>query len=261
MPDRFEAGTVSAVLATHSVDYEELYKRVRGAACAAIAANTAGDPCRRDLGEILLSMLETHESMRSVYSMAARAEEKEQRRTGRWMDTLLLARPQYDALFIAILLAHDYGTWRREYEKACWATWAIQACYQFRRYKRTIEGRELMRDNLRRLREYGDKLGISAAVRYATTAEVLSRDLTKSHRFGATGKDRIDPLPTPGKIIADGVLAGGKYAKLATLLWQQWKFLSDPAHIGMSILMFKGALREDANLEGTERLIELCFAK
>lgn len=254
VPDRFDSGSASDVLATHSVDYEELYKRVQGAASAVIVANSAGDPCQRDLGEILLAMLETHESMRSVYLMAARVEKKEQRKTGRWMDTLLLARPQYDALFIALLLAHDYAKWRHEYEKACWAGWAIQACYLFRRYRRTSEGRELMRDNLRRLKEYGDKLGVSPAERYATTAEVLGRDLTNAPRFGATGKNRIEPLPTPGKIIAEKLLTGGSYERLASLLWQQWRPRCDPVHIGMSLLVQKGSLRADDGLsEGLRR--------
>ena len=40
----------------------------------------------------------------------------------------------------------------------------------------------------------------------------------------------------------DCYLAGGEYERLGQLLWQQWKFLCDPSHIGIWILAFRGYL-------------------
>lgn len=254
MPDRFDSGTATDVLATHTVDYNALYERVRAAASAVIGANSADDPCQRDLGEILLSMLETHESMRSVYSMAARIEEKELRKTGCWMDTLLMARPQYDALFIAMLLAHDYKRWGRDYRKAGWGAEAQRTFYQNRRFRKTAEGRRLHSENIRKLKEWARREGVSVKEWVATVSPIRGMNL----RRGATAKDDISRLPTPGEAMRSDaktkpLLCGGKYETLAVLLWQHWKFLCDPAHIGMSILMFKGALRDRAVLGGAQR--------
>ena len=66
-----------------------------------------------------------------------------------------------------------------------------------------------------------------------------------SLRFGATAQDRIKPLPTPGQVVAQNLLASGPYADLAPLLWQHWKFLCDPAHAGLSVTTLRHALREE----------------
>jgi hypothetical protein len=251
--DRFDSGTAQAPLATHIVDFSDMVDRVRIAMNSAIAAVSPGDHEGRDLSDILKSMWETHGSMVSIYKAAERQEIQEGKRTGRWMDALLLARPQYDALFVALLLAYDYVKWNPAYRKAGWAAEARQCLYVHRRYKKAPAGRPLHAENLQKLKKLAGKLKVTPKEWAATTGEV--RGNGDPCRCGATNADIIKRFPTPGEIVNRNcnMLAGGPYEHLAQLLWQQWKFLCDPAHIGMSLLAFKSVLRGDGEIGDADR--------
>ncbi len=71
-PTRLDPGAAAQDLDTSEVSYDELAGRVWTAMNATIDARAYGDPLERDIEQVLRAMRETHESMRSVYSMAAR---------------------------------------------------------------------------------------------------------------------------------------------------------------------------------------------
>lgn len=250
---RFDPGVANRDMATCEVPYDELAASVWAAVNACVGARTHGDLQDRVLEQILRAMRETHDSMRSVYSMAARVEDKEERTTGRWMDTVLLARPQYDAVFVGLLLAHDYQAWEPRFRKAGWAANAIRSFYSVRRFAKSTAWQKIKPTIVRHLKEHAREVGITTREWVATTAEVRGCAL----RFGACANDAVKPLPTPGQVIAQGLLKGGPFERLGDLLWQQWKMLCDPAHIGIGVLITKAALRENAQLDRPrERFIE-----
>lgn len=236
---RFDPGEAPRELATEEVAYDDLANQVWSAANAAIAARTQGDLAERDIEQILRAMRETHESMCSVYSMANRVEEKTGYTTGRWLDAVLLARAQYDAAFVALLLAHDYEEWGPKYHKAGWAANAVRSFYNLRRFQKTSAWQEDRTRIIRHLKEHARQVGVGLAEWIATTAEVRGKPM----RFGATPRDAVGALPTPGQVLRDNVLQGGPHARLAELLWQHWKLLCDPTHIGIGILINKAVLR------------------
>jgi len=160
--DRFNPGKASTAPATCVVDTGVLTDRVRCAMNAAIAANTKEDRMAHDVGDILKAMWDTHASIISVYVAAERVEKETDRYTGRWMDTLLLARPPYEALFIALLLAHDYQKWNLAYHRAGWAAEARQSFHTYRRYGRTQPMRELHVRNIKKLKTWARGVGSAA---------------------------------------------------------------------------------------------------
>ena len=246
--DRYEAGRSSTEPAMRDLDYERIWERVSTAANAVCAECSKHESRARDISDIAQSMVETHQSMRSVYSSAGRIEENGEK-TGRFADTLLLARPQFDALFVGLLLAIDYKHWGPIYRKASWATEAKRAFYVYRRHRSLPTSRNLHSSNLKKLKTWARGLNLTTQQWVATLAEVRGKEL----RCGATSKDAIETFPTPGQVMSQDTFVGGPYERVAQLIWQQWKFLCDPAHIGMSILVIKGALRHETTLEGTRR--------
>ncbi len=254
--NRFDPGEASQELATGEVAYDDLENRVWRAMNAAIAARTHGDLAERDIEQILRAMRETHESMRSVYSMANRVEKKTKQPTGRWLDAVLLARPQYDAAFVALLLAHDYQEWGPKYHKAGWAANAVRSFYNLRRFQKTPAWQKEKTRIIRHLKEHARQLGIGVREWIATTAEVRGKPM----RYRAASRDTVCSLPTPGQIVQRSILQSGPHARLSQLLWQQWKILCDPAHIGIGILINKAVIRgepSDGELDRTrERFIE-----
>jgi hypothetical protein len=161
---------------------------------------------------------------------------------------LLLGRAQYDAVFVGLLLVHDEPTWGVRY-KAGWGASAIRHFFLARRYRKTPAAEELRYKNVRKLKAGAKYQGVTAREWTATTAEVRGLSF---HR-GATQADATKPLPTPGEVVAKGLLAPGKYEHLARLLWQQWKFLCDPAHIGIETIWARHLLRGEGDLPPEER--------
>ncbi len=237
--NRFDPGEASQELATGEVAYDDLATTVWRAMNAAITARTQGDLAERDIEQILRAMRETHESMRSVYSTANQVEEKTKLPTGRWLDAVLLVRPQYDAAFVALLLAHDYGEWGPKYRKAGWVANAVRSFYNLRRFQKTPAWQKEKTRIIRHLQEHARQLGVGVREWIASTAEVRGKPM----RFGAVSSDVVRSLPTPGQIVQRNILQNSSHERLSELLWQQWKILCDPAHIGIGILINKAVLR------------------
>ena len=206
------------------------------AAIAASDPNGIADPI---LCQLLHAMKETHSSMRAVFT-AAGCMEKKEGQSRRWVDMLLLARAQYGALFNGLLVAHDENSWGPRYRKAGWASMACRHFYSLRPFGNTPAGDSTRRTNLKRLKAMARREGVTVREWIATTAEVRGVAL----RFGATTKDRIEALPTPGAIVNCSDFKSGLYAKLGRLLWQHWKFLCDPAHVEIATLWLRVLIRD-----------------
>ncbi len=176
--------------------------------------------------------------MRAIFTAAEKIE-KMDRPTGRWVDMLLLARPQYDAAFVGLLVAQDEKTWVLKYGKAGWASMALRHFFMFRRFENTPSGRQLTQMNIDRLTKMAEWIGVTQTECDATIADVLG----KSPPQGVSRSDRIKPLPTPGDVLKQGLLKGGDYEELGRLLYQQWKFLCDPAHVGIGSLWLRETIR------------------
>lgn len=190
-----------------------------------------------NIAQILRSMRETHDSMRAVATGAENLERKTGETTGRWADALTLARAQFDAVFVGLLIAHDHGIWGPRYYKSGWAADASRYFYAMRWYKRTPEGKLLFNKNVHALKVRAKAVQVSAKEWIATLADIRGSSL----RFGAIKGDRIDPFPTPGA--SRKHLRGGNFDALAELLYKNWKFLCDPAHAGLATVSLRNALR------------------
>lgn len=198
-----------------------------------------GDIADQDIGQLLISMQETHGSIRAIITHAQRFEEKTKAATGRWADALVLARAQMDAVFIGLLLVHDPEKYAEWYHKSGWATDAQMVFYYMRRFKKVSSGRAVFNKNVRALKFRARLCGVSVNEWIATLSEVRGKPL----RFGASAGDAIRPFPTPGK--ARELIEFGTFGELAGVLWQEWKFLCDPAHAGLGILALRYGLRSE----------------
>lgn len=236
-PRRFDAGKAKRDLQVAELDHDAVAQPIWTAIEACAAAVNPASPGDKILVALMQAMRETHGSMRAVLTAADKIERKDGP-TGRWVDMLLLARPQYDAAFIALLVAHDENTWVPRYGKAGWAAFfALRHSFMFRRFENTPAGKRLKETNIRRLTAAAQRVGVTQRECDSTIAEVLGQPAPA----GCTDADRIRPLPTPGKALRD--LAGGDYAELGRLLYQQWKFLCDPAHVGIATIWLRGIIR------------------
>lgn len=235
---RFDAGKAKRDLDVAEHDHEAIARPIWTAIERCSAAISPSSPGDKILVPLMRAMRETHGSMRAVFTAAERID-KSDRPTGRWVDMLLLARPQYDAAFIALLVAHDENTWVPRYGKAGWAAHALRHFFMFRRFANTPAGKKLKETNIDRLTKSAQWVGVTQREYDATIAEVLGQPPPP----GSTEADRIKPLPTPGEALHE--LAGGHYEELGRLLYQQWKFLCDPAHVGIASIWLRGIIRGD----------------
>jgi hypothetical protein len=238
-PHRFDAGAARRDLVVTEIDHDAVARPIWAAIEACSGAINPMSPGDKILVALMQAMRETHNSMRAIYTAAGLMEKKEGQ-SGRWVDMLLLARAQYDAAFNGLLVAHDEAQWAPRYRKAGWAAMARQHFYGLRRFKNTSAGASLKPVNLRRLKAMARCEGVTVREWVATAAEVRGTSL----RCSATTADRIDPLPTPGEIVAKKYLADGSYEALGRLLWQHWKFLCDPAHVGIATLWLRVLIRD-----------------
>lgn len=236
-----DPGVAQQDMITDEIDHEIVAGAVWIAMERAIAAATERDYAAVNIPHLLRSMKETHGSMRAVFTAAECIEKNKKEPSGRWADMLILGRAQFDAVFVGLLLAQDNQGWGPKYYKACWATEAQRHVYALRRFRNTPTGRSLRNGNIRKLKLRARACQVTARQWIATLAEIRATPL----RFGATQRDLIKPLPTPGQIVQRNLLAGGAYADLASVLWQQWKFLCDAPHAGLSSIVLRHALRTE----------------
>ena len=233
---RFDAGKAKQNLDVAEIDHDAVARPIWTTIESCSATISPSSPGDKILVLLMQAMRETHRSMRAVLTAAKRIEKKGQP-TGRWVDVLLLARPQYDAAFIALLVAHDENTWVPRYGKAGWAAHALRHFFMFRRFENTPSGKKLKETNIERLKKGAQWAGVTQRECDATIAEILGQPPPS----GITDADRIKPLPTPGEALQR--LRGGHYEELARLLYQQWKFLCDPAHVGIASIWLRGIIR------------------
>lgn len=237
---KFDPGVSSTALNTIEVAYGEITEPIKIAINRALCARRNDDALEYELAEIIKAMRETHQSICALCLAAEKWENDKSEKTGRWMDAVLLARPQYDATFVALLLALDYAEWGIAFKKAGWAANAIRWYYSRRRFRCESTIQELHMENIRRLKQHAKTLGVSPREWCATTTQVRKQRL----HCKATQRDAIKPLPTPGVIIEKRILENSSFERLGELLWQQWKLLCDPAHIGIGLLITKAYLRD-----------------
>ena len=121
---------------------------------------------------------------------------------------MLLARPQYDAAFVGLLVAQDENTWVPKYGKAGWAAEAIHQYFLLRYYKDTPRGRKLKNVNVKRRKQTAKWVGVTPREYDATIAEVVGEQPPP----GCTSADRIEALPTPGGALP--YLKGGPFEEL-----------------------------------------------
>lgn len=240
-PQPIDPGPAQQDMITDEVDHAVVADAVWTAMERAIAASTERDYAAVNIPHLLRSMKETHGSMRAVFTASEQIETNKKEPTGRWADMLILSRAQFDAVFVGLLLAHNNQEWGPKYYKACWATEAQRHVYALRRFRNTPTGRNLRNRNIYKLKLRARACQVTTKEWIATLAEIRGTPL----RFGATLQDRIKPLPTPGQIVQRNLLVGGAYADLASVLWQQWKFLCDAPHAGLSSIVLRHALRSE----------------
>ncbi len=235
-PRRFDAGQAKREPEVAEFDHDAVARPIWTAVEACAAAIGPKSPGDKILVPLMQAMRETHGSMRAVYTAAEKIEQKGAA-TGRWVDMLLLARPQYDAAFVGLLVAQDENKWVRKYGKAGWAAEAIHQYFLFRYLKETPIGGKLENVNIKRLKQTAKWVGVTLQEYDATIAEVLGKKPPR----GCTATHRIESLPTPGKALPH--LKGGPFEELGRLLYQQWKFLCDPAHVGIQSIWLRGMIR------------------
>ena len=235
-PRRFDAGKAKREPEDAELDHDSIARPIWTAIEACSAAIDQSSPGDKMLVPLMRAMRDTHGSMRAVFTEAGKLEELD-RPNGRWADMLLLARPQYDAAFVGLLVAQDENTWVPKYGKAGWAAHALRHFFTFRRLENTSAGKKLKQTNIARLTKSAQWAGVTQRECDATIAEVLGH----SPPSGTVDADRIKPLPTPGE--ASQYLKGGPYEELGRLLYQQWKFLCDPAHVGIASIWLRGVIR------------------
>lgn len=233
-----DPGIARQDMITDEVDHDALANQIWTAMERAIAAAANYNYAEVNIPQLLRSMRETHGSMRAVYTAATRVEDAKKEPTGRWADMLILSRAQLDAVFIGLLLAHDPQKWGPKYYKSGWATDAQMHFYAMRRFVGLKSEQEIRNRNVFCLKMRARFCQVTAKEWIATLSAVRGKPM----RFGATNDDRIKPFPTPGQI-AD-LLKGGRYEALGVLLWQEWKFLCDPAHAGLATLTLRHAMRD-----------------
>lgn len=244
-----DPGVAEHDMITDEVPYDALASLVWVAVGRAVIVARNEDYAEVVIPQLLRSMRETHDSMRAIISAAQKVEQKKHEPTGRWADAVVLARAQFDAVFIGLLLVHDDEKWGPAYYKAGWATDAQRHYYVMRRFRNTPWGRSARNSNIWKLKQLAIRVRVTTKEWIATLADIREKPL----RFGAKTQDRIKPFPTPGQVTR--LLKGGSYELLADLLWQQWKFLCDPAHAGLSTLELRHRLRDEklGDVDGQRR--------
>lgn len=233
-----DPGLAQEDMITDTVDHDQLAVSIWTAMERATAATGKATYADINIPQLLRSMRETHGSMRAIYTAAKQIEDKRKEPTGRWADMLVLARSQFDALFIGILLAHDPEQWGPKYYKAGWATEAQHIFYAMRRFASVPSGREIYNHNVHSMKGRARLVQVTLKEWIATLASVRGKPL----RCGAVESDKIKSFPTPGQIVE--LVKGGAYEKIAGLLWQEWKTLCDPAHSGLATIALRHAIRD-----------------
>jgi hypothetical protein len=232
--DRFEAGKATHDLDTSQMDHDAVARPVWAALEATIAARNPMSAGDQILCQLLRGMKETHHSMQAVYGAAVDIERAEGQ-SGCWIDMLLLARAQFDAVFNGLLVADDAARWASVYKKAGWKTMAQRHFYELRRFGSTPAGRALKTANVPRLQRLARWAGVTDAEWKATEAEV--NGIT-----APPGPKKPPDFPTPGRALRE--LKTASFQELGRLLYPHWKFLCDAAHAGPATLLLRALIQQ-----------------
>lgn len=206
------------------------------------------------LSDLVLSMWETHESMRAILKAAEEYEGETGRLTGGHADAILLARPQLESVFIALLILHDERDYVPKYHRAGWAA-TLRS--QYATYEAMKDRQEIV-DWWERQKDLfvtlGAKWGLTEANLAVIIAQARDEPIAEDRRAY-----RIRPLPIPGEIVDRNLLAGSAFAALIAPLYRQWKIACDPVHLGIPILAAKTFLRGGAidNVPEIDRAVYL----
>lgn len=230
---------------TSTVEYGELAAPVWSVFEYVVNKLDLSTRCGNLTASLLKSMRETHESMRAILKVAEDHEDNKKKQTGSHYDAVLLARPQIESVFIALLILYDeqkYATW---YEKAGWAAGMKKCCYNSMSLSgSTPVGLKWLHNTSDNYKEFAAELGISEAEQKATRAAYCGYGLE-----GDEKKYRIETFPTPGQIVKNDYLQGSNFERLAELLWRQWQFLCDSAHVSVRLLARRNFLRGDPTVQ------------
>lgn len=233
-----DPGQARQPMITDEVDHDAVANPIWAAMECAVGVARTDNYAEVNIPHLLRSMRETHGSMRAIYTAAKKIETEAGKPTGRWADMLVLARAQFDSVFIGLLLAHNPTEWGPRFYKAGWATDAQYHFYASRRFASVESAKCIHNYNVFCLKARARLCQVTTKEWVATLAAVRGRPL----RFGATESDRLKPFPTPGRIV--DLVKAGPYETLASLLWQEWKFLCDPAHSGFATVALRHGLRD-----------------
>ena len=231
-PKRFDSGTASRNLDQVALNYKSMVQPIWDAieqAKKSIDQNSPGDIAIHGL---LLSMQETHKNLIALIKASEKAEAKGNL-SGRCTDAFLLARAQYEAAFISLLIAHDELHWVPQYGKSGWRSHALRHFFMYRRFQNTPQGAKLNDTNKKKLEQSAKWLVITKEEWEATEAEALGN----SPPAHITSEHKIDEMLTPGG--ARDRLKHSQFEQLSHLLYQQWKFLCDPSHVGIATMWLR----------------------
>lgn len=222
------------------VAYNQLMQPIRGLLSDVCRLLDAPQDQPYILRSLLRSMRDTHESIIAVIIRAKKWEKDAGKLTGRAADAVPLARVQFDGVFIGLLILHDPSTYCPLYHKAGWAALVKEIEFIGRHIGETVAGKPWLNEQRSRYSEMASNLAIPQEEQIVTLAEAKGEPPPEAFKHA-----RIRPFPTPGHVVSGSLLRDGPFKVLGELLWQQWKFLCDPAHMGILLLALKNALRGD----------------
>ncbi len=241
-------------LARAEIAYQDLIAPINELRRAVVQHLRGPEETTHILGDLAISMWETHESMRAILKAAEEYEQDAEHLTGGHADAILLARPQLEAVFIALLILLDEQEYVPRYHRAGWAA-TLRSSYETHRALGHVD--EIANWWTRQQQlfvEQGAVWGLTEAHLAVVVAEARDDELTPEQRAF-----RVRPLPMPGAIVNESLLEGSAFAALAEPLYRQWKVACDPVHLGIPILAAKSFLRGGAidNVTGIDRAVYL----
>ncbi|MHC5024801.1 MAG: hypothetical protein ACYTGG_13005 [Planctomycetota bacterium] len=206
------------------------------------------------LGDLITAMWETHESMRAILAAAEKCEEDTGRSTGGHADAVLLARPQLESVFIALLILHDEIEFVPRYHRAGWAATLKASYLTYEMMGDTAEIADWWERQKLLFVEQGSAWGLTEDHLDTVIAEARGDELTEEQRA-----HRIRHLPMPGSILNESILQGSSFEPLVAPLYREWKVACDPVHLGIPILAAKTFLRGGLidNVTGIDRAVYL----
>jgi hypothetical protein len=186
--DKIDTGERSDDLRRDEISNPRLADQIWCAVNRAKAKSNAGI-AESSISTLLTAMRETHDSMIFLYDRIQKYEKDKTLMVGQWVDMLFLGRPQFDALFIGILFAHDANTWVPAYQKAGWAADARRVVHDLRRYRRTPSGRRTRRIIRTQLQNHAITVGVTLNEAKATIRDYRSCHMRPRSAMPDRGED------------------------------------------------------------------------